>query len=284
MEVVEPLPQDDASEGTAESLRVAELRRGRWLGQFQVYYQPIIDMHDGSLAGMEALLRWRHPKQGTLTAGTFVPMAERTGTIGSLDEEVLRTASAFRRDLPLDETQQLRVTVNVSAADLARPGVVAAMRKTLAETRLAAQLLEVQVSNLAGATNERTLADALQELSVLGIMLSLDDFEATADRDHVLGELPFGAVKVNLSQATDLDAIAALKNAVADARARGLCTVAKRVETADQLRLLRTLDVQGAQGFALGPPAHVSEFQGLLVDAGLAPSEDDANGWGTLVA
>ena len=265
----QPLDPPEGTEHSSDRAEAHKLRRGRWLGQLQVHYQPIIDIRDGSLAGMEALLRWHHPDRGTLPAGNFVPLAERAGMTGRLDEEVLRTAAAFRRRRDIDAAARFRVTVNVVAADLVQPGVLEGIRKTLDETRLEAELLQLDVSNLGGVDDRTALKSALEELYRCQIALSLDDFEAASASTHVLAELPFRTVKVDFNEARTPEAIQAMIAAVNVAQERRLRVVAKRVETADHLRLLRTLDIDGAQGYALGPPVRALEFEGLLEDARL---------------
>ena len=261
--------QDSDADGGED---VRALRRGRLLGQFRVHYQPIIEMRDGTLAGMEALLRWQHPERGTLSAGSFVPTAERAGVIGTLDEEVLRTASVFRRDLRLRGDRQLPVTVNATAADLVRPGVVAGMRKTIEETRLPTERLEVEVANVL-AVDRGKLHRALEELNAAGVRLALDDFAALPNGDQVLAELPFHGVKVDLYEVGESpDDGRELADRLAAARRRGLRVAAKRVETANHLRLLRALEIEAAQSYALGRPVRAAEFTALLIDAGLIAS------------
>ena len=264
-----PLGAHEGAEASIDSAEARELRRGRLLGQLQVHYQPIIDIRDGSLVGMEALLRWQHPDRGTLPAGNFVPLAERTGMTGHLDQEVLRVAASFRRRLAIDAAAAFQVTVNVVAADLVQPNALEGIRKTLEETRLEAELLQLEVSNLGRVDDRAALKSALEELDRYRIALSLDDFEAASASTHVLTALPFRTVKVDFNEARTPEAIQAMIAAVNVARERQLRVVAKRVETADHLRLLRTLEIDGAQGYALGPPVRASEFEALLGDAGL---------------
>ena len=269
---------NSGAEDTDRADDVRALRRGRLLGQFRVHYQPIIDVRDGTLAGMEALLRWQHPERGTLNAGSFVPTAERAGVISTLDEEVLRAASVFRRDLRLRDNRTLRVTVNAAATDLVRPGVVAGMRKTIEQTRLPPELLEVEVSNVL-AVDRAALRRALQELSALGIRAALDDFASLPNGDRVLSELPFDGLNVDLHDVGErADDWRELADRLAVARQRGLRVSAKRVETANHLRLLRALEIEAAQGYALGRPVRAAEFHALLVDAGVVasgPAPDD---------
>ena len=263
---------DAAAAGGGEDVRA--LRRGRLLGQFRVHYQPIIDVRDGTLAGMEALLRWQHPERGTLSARSFVSTAERAGVIGTLDEEVLRTASVFRRDLRLrrDRTLRVTVTVNATAADLVRPGVVAGMRKTIEQTRLPPELLEVEVARVL-AVDRGKLHNALEELNAAGVRLALDDFASLPEGDQVLAELPFDGVKVDLYEVGEgPDDWRELADRLSAVRRRGLHLAAKRVETANHQRLLRWLEIEAAQGYALGRPVRGAEFHALLVAAGLIAS------------
>ncbi len=110
-----------------ETLRVTDLddpgniRRALWLEQFDVHFQPIVDVESGALAGVEALVRWEHPDVGVIPAQRFVPIAERAGLLLPLDVDTLRTASAFRRDLSVGEDRELRVTLNLGTSELLRP-------------------------------------------------------------------------------------------------------------------------------------------------------------------
>ena len=288
----EPIPIRGAADGIGDTdsdidsdVEEHELRRGRWLGQFRVFYQPIVSLADGSLIGMEALLRWQHPRHGTLAAGSFVDVAERAGMIRPLDEEVLRSAAVFRRELNARPGVELRVAVNATAADLLRPGLVEAVQKTLVETRIDAGMLEIEVSSIDIATQMDPLSTVLSELHEVGVGLSLDDYSGLQEPGPVLARLSFDAVKVDLWRLTGRSGPPqGLVDLVEEAQERGLRVIAKRVETVEHLRWLRQLNVDAAQGYALGAPVQAADFQSLLVDAGLAYAEPPLDSGRSLAA
>lgn len=267
-----------------ETLRVTDLddpgniRRALWLEQFDVHFQPIVDVESGALAGVEALVRWEHPDVGVIPAQRFVPIAERAGLLLPLDVDTLRTASAFRRDLSVGEDRELRVTLNLGTSELLRPELTDTLRKILDQTGLPTEHLEVELSEDALRAEPDTVSATVRRLHEAGISISIDDFGSNEALSKLLNELPVDRVKVDLStiplepsgESTDKelkahlqarnDAEARIEQLVKQARASGFTVGAKRVESIRHLRLLRDLEITHAQGYVLGRPVSRAEF------------------------
>lgn len=253
------------------------IRRALWLEQFDVHFQPIVDVESGSLAGVEALVRWEHPDVGMIPAQRFVPVAERAGLLLPLDVDTLRTASEFRRDLS-GEADHLRVTLNLAASELIRPGLVNTLREILDQTGLPTDQLEVELAEEALQADSDLVAATVRDLHAAGISISIDDFGSNEEMLKLLQKLPVDRVKIDLSsvpillstdptdeeiaelQRNKADAEAAIERAVVQAQSWGVGVGAKRVESIEHLRLLRAMDITRAQGYVLGRPVSQEEF------------------------
>lgn len=253
------------------------IRRALWLEQFDVHFQPIVDVESGTLAGVEALVRWEHPDVGMIPAQRFVPVAERAGLLLPLDVDTLRTASEFRRDLSVNG-DHLRVTLNLAASELLRPELVDTLRRILDQTGLPTDQLEVELAEDALQADADVIAATIRQLHAAGISISIDDFVSDDNLIKLLKQLPVDRVKIDLSAVpselgldpTDeevaqferarADAEAAIERAVVQAQTWGVGVGAKRVESLAHLRLLRSMDITRAQGFVLGRPVSQSEF------------------------
>jgi EAL domain-containing protein (putative c-di-GMP-specific phosphodiesterase class I) len=270
----EPRPLDHAG----------NIRRALWLEQFSVHYQPIVDIDTGSLVGMEAFVRWEHPNAGTIPASDFVPAAEQAGLMLPLDIDTLRSATAFRRDLNLG-TEELRVTLNLSATELIHPALIDTVQKILGETGLPAQLIEIELARSVFDLDSGRAAEAIRSLHELGVFIAIDDFTSdgfTSNDQHadLIGQLPIDRAKVDFSvlppaltgdEAEDVLAIRrrgerrkagrqAIEQAIEQARAWKLDVTAKRIETIEHLTMLRQFGISRAQGYVLGRPVSESEF------------------------
>lgn len=253
------------------------IRRALWLDQFEVHYQPIVDVESGALAGIEALVRWEHPDIGLIPAQRFVPVAERAGLLLPIDVDTLRTASEFRRDLAVDESQ-LRITINLAETELLRPELVDMLRQVLDQTGLPTDHLEVELSEGALQADAATITATVRKLHEAGIAISIDDFGSDEELQKLVHKLPVDRVKVDLSPVpvpligdpTDEkikeylrqrhDAETAIERAVVQAQSWGLDIGAKSAESIEHLRLLRDMDIKRAQGFVLGRPVSQEKF------------------------
>lgn len=226
-------------------------------GEFLLEYQPKIDLATGRFDAVEALVRWRHPERGVLPPAAFIPAAESTGLIVPLGawvlEEACRQAQHWAQG-----GHPLRVAVNLSAQQVSRGDVVALVRRVLAETGLAPQLLELEVTESLLVADLNRAATVLGELRALGVTVALDDFGTGYSSLSYLRMLPVDVVKIDRAFVRDLGgdpAGGAVVDAVlAMARGLSLAVVAEGVETEAQLTYLRERGCTAAQGFYFARP------------------------------
>jgi diguanylate cyclase (GGDEF)-like protein len=250
-----------------------ELRLGLKRGEFSVHYQPEIELATGEIAGVEALLRWTSPTRGPVPPSHFIPVAEATGLILPLGELVLREACRQTADWERRGLLGGRFVtwVNVSARQLAGSGVTAVVRDALAAAGLDPGRLGLEVTETAivakGVASEHARTE-LQRLHDWGIRLAVDDFGTGFSSLGQLRHFPVDVIKVDRSfvQGVGVDPkdAAITANVVSLAHALGLLAVAEGIETGEQLRSLRALGCDLAQGFMFARPAPPQQIEGLL--------------------
>jgi diguanylate cyclase (GGDEF)-like protein len=256
----------------------AELREALELGQFELHYQPQVDLASGRLAGLEALLRWRHPRRGLVPPADFLSVAEDAGLMVALGEWVLRTAC---RDAAAWPDTRLFLAVNVAAAQLARRDLAAQVREALADGGLAPHRLELEVTESGVLHDIATACATCEELRRDGVRISLDDFGTGYSSLTQLRSFPLDRVKIDRSFVLEVDrepASAAIVKAVAELGASlGLRTTAEGVETARQLSVLRGHGCTDAQGFLFSKPVPAAEVAAVVAEfASKAGSQDTA--------
>jgi len=238
----------------------AELRTALDAGHFRVVYQPIVELPTGRTWAVEALVRWEHPERGTVSPAEFIPVAEQNGLIVELGVWILRTAclrlAGWRAELGADAPH--RVSVNVSAKQLARPGFAATVAAVLAETGLPAKCLTAEVTETAVFEGGQAVT-ALHELRTLGVRIALDDFGTGHSSLGLLQTVPVDTIKVDKSF-VDRITEAGRHAVIAEALIRisdglGLSAVAEGVETAEQAEALSRLGYRYLQGYHYGRPA-----------------------------
>ncbi len=237
--------------------------------QFQLQYQPKIDVHDGRVLGAEALVRWHHPTRGVVAPDTFIPLAESTGLIAALTPLVLARAIADTA-LWAADGHDLSVAVNLSAQNVNDPELPARISALLALHALAPErlILEITESSIVGDFDE-TLP-VLHALRELGVCLSLDDFGTGYSSLSYLQRLPVGEVKIDRSfvlglAGQDRDNSRALIQAISSLGEHlGLRVVAEGVEDAATLSELRVLGCDVAQGYHISRPLTAADFDTWL--------------------
>jgi len=250
-------------------LRESELHAALEQRQFVVHYQPEIDALDGTILGVEALVRWQHPVMGLLPPSEFIAMAEETGLIVELGEQVLRTACAQAAEWQGLSRSPLRVAVNLSARQLQEPNLPEVVARTLAETGLAPQLLDVEITETSTIGDAEGTTRVLQQLREMGVAVSLDDFGTGYSSLSHLPQLPITRLKIDRSFVSGLPhdaSSAAVVCAVIDlASALGLDVTAEGVETQEQLEFLRDRHCHEVQGFLFSPPLAAEECRQFLL-------------------
>jgi len=245
-----------------------DLRQAVARGEFIVHYQPQINLASGAVVGVEALVRWRHPRRGVVAPGEFIAVAEETGLIGPLGEFVLREACAQARRWRELGHGELQVAVNCSARQFQDAAFVGLVQQVLSENALAASRLELEVTESVIVQQSDEVNARFHALGQMGVRISLDDFGTGYSSLSYLKSLPIHALKIDRSFVNDIDTDpddAAIVNAViAMAHTLGLIVVAEGIETAGQLAFLRTVDCELGQGYLISAAMPGEEFERWL--------------------
>ncbi|MEH0167120.1 EAL domain-containing protein [Paucibacter sp. JuS9] len=254
-----------------------DLRAALERNELTLHYQPQFDLSTMSVTGVEALLRWQHPKLGLLMPDRFVPVAEQTSLINALGAWVLQRACAQLRAWVDAGLEPIRMAINVSGRQVMYDHLVASVGGALEQYSLQdiAACVELELTESVLQTVEPS-AEILNRLRSLGVRIAIDDFGVGYSSLGMLRHLPIDALKIDRSfirnMPDDVNANAIVKAVISMAHALGLRVVAEGVETAVQLECLRELGCDDIQGFLLGIPMPAGEFQGLLQAAAAAPT------------
>jgi diguanylate cyclase (GGDEF)-like protein len=242
--------------------------------QLLLHYQPVVSLQTGRIESVEALVRWQHPERGMIAPGQFIPLAEESGLIVALGARVLEQACAAAAGwhAARPDDAPLAISVNLSARQIADPGLLTMIERVLAETGLDPVSLRLEVTESALVEEGETSLGTLNRLKALGIGLVLDDFGTGFSSLGYVKRFPFDALKVDRSfveRICEEPADAAIVRAVTGiAEALSLKVVAEGVETDEQLAAVRELGCQYAQGFYFARPVPAGELLPLLT-AGL---------------
>jgi diguanylate cyclase (GGDEF)-like protein len=255
-------PAVDGHSATKLAL-IGDLRRALERDELVLYYQPKISVTTGDLVGAEALVRWRHPKQGLILPDAFIPLAERTGLINPLTRHILNAAVAQGRSW-LEAGRPLPISVNLSARNLHDEHFSEVVAKALARHDLPARLLELEVTESAIMVDPDRARQTLEELSALGVRLSLDDFGAGYTSLSQLTSIPISEIKIDRSfvmrMAEDPGSALIVSSVVELGHNLGLTLVAEGVENEHNLRELAGLGCDVAQGYHLSRPMPADAF------------------------
>ncbi|BCJ44642.1 hypothetical protein GCM10010168_14550 [Actinoplanes ianthinogenes] len=236
------------------------------LGEFEVHYQPIVDLDGEHTVGVEALIRWQHPEKGLVPPGLFLELAEQLGLLPRLGgwvlEEACRQAVNWQRQFPGFE-----MNVNLSASQLSNPNLVAEVRAVLERTGLEPEHLVLELTESVALVDLEESARILSELKDLGVRIALDDFGTGFSSLSHLSALPVDVVKIDRSfvQAMPESGGASVAEAVLHiARTFNLAPVAEGVEDAAQAEWLRDLACSRAQGYHFAKPMPALDVTELL--------------------
>ena len=242
-----------------------ELRLALEDEELDIAYQPIYNVAKGEFLGCEALLRWRHPVLGRISPAVFVPIAEEIGLVVKLDEWVLRRACRAAMAWPTDT----KVAVNFSAIHFQTTEIIATVSSALAESGLAPQRLEIEITESAFLQNKQLAHAILSDLRKLGVRISLDDFGTGYSSLSYLHSLPLNKIKIDRSFLNGLEGDARARKLLYGvtrlSRDLGLTIVVEGVETEDQFNLVTgATPVDEIQGFYFSPPIAKDEITELF--------------------
>ena len=244
-------------------------------GQFQLHYQPKVNTATGAMHGAEALLRWTHPELGEIPPSKFIPIAEESGLIGAIGAWVVREACRQARAWQDNGLPWLRVAVNLSASQFRQGDLLSTIRDALDTAGLEARFLEVELTESVVMSDPEESIAILEQLSAMGVLVSVDDFGTGYSSMSYLRRLPIDKIKIDrgfigevISRPDDASIVRAI---VSLAHSLKLKVVAEGVESVEQLEFLKTLGCDQYQGFHFSPALPAAQFEALV----RATSEDD---------
>jgi diguanylate cyclase (GGDEF)-like protein len=254
----------------------AALRQALAHEQLEVHYQLQVEIASGRLVGVEALVRWRHPRRGMVSPGEFIPLAEETGLIIPLGEWVLRTACTQNQAWQAAGWPAMTVAVNISARQFRGNHLPEVLARVLQETGLEPQYLELEVTESVAMQEVEATIAALRELKAIGVSLSIDDFGTGYSSLAYLKRFPLDKLKVDqsfvrqmVSEASDAAIVQAV---IALGHALQLKVIAEGVETEAQLARLKDYGCEEMQGFLFSRPVPAGEIALLLAQHSGSPS------------
>jgi diguanylate cyclase (GGDEF)-like protein len=249
----------------------SDLKRAVEHNEFHVFYQPIISLRDGTLQGLEVLVRWDHPEHGSVNPADFISHAEDTGLIVKLGRWVLEQACwQLRAWRDLGHAQEtLSVSVNVSKRQVAQPGFVEDVRRTLREHRLEGRQLALEITESVIMENPDSIAEVLEQLKDIGVEIHMDDFGTGYSSLSYLHRFPLDVLKIDRafvsSMSDNTDYADIIHTVVALAHTLNMRVIVEGVETERQLARLMVLDCDFAQGYYFSKPLDAKSAGGILV-------------------
>lgn len=243
----------------------SELRNALKEDEFLIYYQPQFDIRDNKLVGAEALIRWRHPERGILSPGAFIPIAEESSLIIDIGEYVLKKAFKQYKKWKQTFNCTFHLSVNVSSKQLLKTDLIDLIRDISNEEQISCEWLYIEITESAAIENIDFTIDILKELKKMKIKIALDDFGKGYSSLTYLRNLPIDNLKMDKvfiqefsSPSNELTIAKALINL---AHSMQLTVTAEGIETCEQLDFLRKHSCDIGQGYLLGKPLPVEEFE-----------------------
>jgi EAL domain-containing protein (putative c-di-GMP-specific phosphodiesterase class I) len=238
-----------------------DLRKALPSGEFELHYQPVVNLASNEISGLEALIRWNHPTKGLISPATFIPLAEEIGFIVPLGEWVIRQACATAALWP----EHLHVAVNISAMQFHSPGLMQVIVGALAASGLSPTRLEIEITETVLLHNKEATLAVLHQLRELGIRIAMDDFGTGYSSLTYLQSFPFDKIKIDRSFVKNITEDSSSLNIVravaALANGMGMTATAEGVETAEQLRSIASEGCTEMQGFLFSKPLPAAEIE-----------------------
>jgi diguanylate cyclase (GGDEF)-like protein len=242
-----------------------DLRKALPAGEFELHYQPVVNLASKEISGFEALIRWNHPTKGMISPASFIPLAEEIGFIVPMGEWVVRQACATAAQWP----DNLHIAVNISAVQFRNPGLMQVITSALAASGLNPARLEIEITETVLLHNKEATLAVLHQLRALGIRIAMDDFGTGYSSLTYLQSFPFDKIKIDRSFVKDITensgslnivrAVAALANGM------GMTATAEGVETTEQLDRIASEGCTEMQGFLFSKPLPAREIERLFL-------------------
>jgi diguanylate cyclase (GGDEF)-like protein/PAS domain S-box-containing protein len=266
----------EMNERALERLRIeGDLRSALERNEFVLHYQPQVDFRTGRIVGMEALIRWIHPKLGVISPTRFIDLAEETGLIVQIGAWVLRTACEQNKAFQRKGLGYLRVSVNLSVRQFYQQNLVESVIKVLNETGLAPHYLEIELTESLVMTDVQLAVGILEHLKTVGVQLSIDDFGTGYSSLAYLKRFPIDALKIDQSFVRDItrdqDDAAIVASIISLAHNLRLQVIAEGVETREQLSYLQRHRCDEMQGFYFSPAVPAEEIETMLREGKTLP-------------
>jgi diguanylate cyclase (GGDEF)-like protein len=247
--------------------RIRELRHALAADQFVMYYEPRVDLADGSITSLEALVRWIHPTRGVVSPAEFVPLVEETGLVLKLGDLVIDKVCAQLALWAKNGDKLVPVSINISPRQFNDTDVAQTLRRALEHHAVDPRLLEVELTESSVMNETASVVGAIQAIRQTGIKVLLDDFGTGYSSLSQLYKLNFDGLKIDRAFIVQLGktegGIVIVRAIVTMARALAMRVVAEGVETMEQVDMLRALDCDEIQGYLISkamPPAHSQPF------------------------
>ncbi len=244
------------------------LRHALELGQLEMHYQPQVELTNGRIIGVEALLRWHSPNLGTVSPSRFIPLAEETGLIVPIGEWVLKTCCEQNKAWQDAGLTPLTISVNISARQLQKKDLAGDIASILRESGLKPRFLELEIVESMVMKDVESAMVIMTELKSLGIQLAMDDFGTGYSSLSYLKRFPFDRLKIDLSFVRDIlsdpESASIARTIIAMAHNLNLRAIAEGVETKEQLEYLRLHGCDEIQGYYVSRPVNAQEFEALL--------------------
>jgi diguanylate cyclase (GGDEF)-like protein/PAS domain S-box-containing protein len=246
----------------------AALRHGLANQEFELFYQPQVDIVSGQLAGLEALIRWHRPGAGLVRPDVFIGAAEETGIIRNIGEWAIREAAAQAARWSSEGLNVVPLSVNVSARQCLDMAIVDTIRQALADSGLNPSMLKVELTESTAMHDPERAAELLRRIDALGVGISVDDFGTGYSSLSLLKRFPISELKIDKSFVGDIagdnDDAAIVRGTIALAHGLGMKVVAEGVETEPQLGFLAKHGCNLAQGYLFAQPLPTAEIRGWL--------------------
>ncbi|MEB3336559.1 MAG: bifunctional diguanylate cyclase/phosphodiesterase, partial [Leptolyngbyaceae bacterium] len=253
-----------------QQLLEAKLNGALERGEFELYYQPQVNLVTKRIIGVEALLRWNNPELGLVYPGQFISIAEATGLIVPIGEWVLRTACIQAQIWQENSPFPMRVSVNLSGRQFKEQNLLATIANILSQTNLNPDLLVLELTETSIMEDLENTISTLEKLKAMGVQVSIDDFGIGYSSLNYLKRLPLDTLKIDQSFirniATDSNDAAISTAIIAMAQSLKLKVIAEGVETEEQLNFLRKHGCHGMQGFFFSHPIPAAELDKMLAE------------------